>query len=92
MDREPRWTVDEREVMDEPRADRAPRPVLAGTRPGVFVERATHQWIVLDPEGHFWILPPGDDPWRDRLAFHPTAETSLDPVPGHYKYVLGLPF
>lgn len=58
----------------------------------VFVERTTHRWVVLDPEGRFWILPPSDDPWPQRLAFEPTDETDLDRVPGHYKHVLGLPF
>ena len=61
-------------------------------RAGVFVDRATRQWVVRDPEGRFWILPPGDDPWRHRRPFQPTEETGLDVVPGHYKHVLGLPF
>jgi hypothetical protein len=56
------------------------------------VERTTHQWVVRDPEGQFWILPGVDDPWRSRLPFRPTEDTGLDPVPGHYKHVLGLPF
>jgi hypothetical protein len=56
------------------------------------VERTTHQWVVLDPEGQFWILPAVDDPWCNRLPFRPTEDTGLDPVPGHYKHVLGLPF
>jgi hypothetical protein len=57
----------------------------------VYVERTTHQWVVLDPDGQFWILPVVDDPWRHRRPFQPTDETSLDPVPGHYRHVLGLP-
>jgi hypothetical protein len=78
--------------MDEVRAER-PRPVLAGKGPGaVFVERSTRQWVVRDPQGQFWILPAGDDPWRHREPFQPTEATGLDPVPGHYKHVLGLPF
>jgi hypothetical protein len=48
--------------------------------------------VVLDPEGKFWILPVIEDPWPNRLPFEPTEETPLDPVPGHYAYVLGLPF
>ncbi|MGH7388093.1 MAG: hypothetical protein ACREM3_01355 [Candidatus Rokuibacteriota bacterium] len=79
--------------MDEGRRDEIRRPVLPKKRPGaVFVERSTRQWVVRDPEGEFWILPAVDDPWRHRLPFHPTEETGLEPVPGHYKHVLGLPF
>ena len=75
------WIADEVMVMD----------VVKG-RGAVFVERSTGQWVVRDPEGDFWTLPTVDDPWRHRLPFHPTEDTGLDPVPGHYKHVLGLPF
>jgi len=79
--------------MDEASRDERQNPVPPSKRLGaVFVERSTHQWVVLDPEGNFWILPTVDDPWRDRLPFYPTEDTGLDPVPGHYKHVLGLPF
>ena len=57
----------------------------------LYVERSTHQWVVLDPEGRFWILPAVDDPWINRLPFEPTEETGLDPIPGHYRHILGLP-
>ena len=57
----------------------------------VYVERSSHQWVVLDPDGNFWILPAGDEPWINRRPFEPTEETGLDPIPGHYKHVLGLP-
>ena len=67
------------------------RPSMKG-KAAVFVERSTQQWVVLDPAGEFWILPAGDDPWLNRRPFHPTEETGLDPVPGHYKSVLGVPF
>ena len=70
----------------------APPALSANSRVALFVERSTRQWVVLDPEGKFWILPVIEDPWRNRLPFEPTEETPLDPVPGHYKYVLGLPF
>ncbi len=33
-----------------------------------------------------------DNPWDDREPFTPAEETELEPVPGHYKYMLGLPF
>jgi hypothetical protein len=47
---------------------------------------------VRDPEGHFWLLPAVDDPWEHRQPFIPTPETALEPVPGHYTSLLGLPF
>ena len=59
---------------------------------GLFVDRACQQWIVRDPEGTFWILPSVDEPWEFRQPFYPSAETELEPVPGHYKDSLGLPF
>lgn len=58
----------------------------------LFVERASQQWIVRDPEGNFWLLPSVENPWSQRQPFHPTEETELEPVPGHYKGMLGLPF
>lgn len=58
----------------------------------LFVDRSSQQWIVRDPEGNFWILPSGEDPWDHRKPFHPTAATDLEPVPGHYKDMLRLPF
>ena len=80
-------------MMDEERREHDRSPTLTRKRAGaVFVERSTQRWIVQDPEGKFWILPAVDDPWPSRLPFHPTDETGLDPVPGHYKHVLGLPF
>ena len=57
----------------------------------LFADRATRQWIVLDPDGNFWIVPSTDDCWNQRQPFYPTEETELEPVPGHYKSMLGLP-
>ena len=57
----------------------------------IYVDRATHQWIVRDPDGKFWVLPSGDDAWNRRIPFSPSEETDLEPVPGHYKYLLQLP-
>lgn len=58
----------------------------------LYVDRSSQQWIVLDPEGNFWIVPSADDnPWSQRRPFYPTEETRLEPVPGHYKAMLGLP-
>ena len=68
--------------------------VLALIHPkiGIFVRRASQQWVVLDPEGNFWILPSVEHPWDQRQPFCPDDQEQLEPVPGHYKYMLGLPF
>jgi hypothetical protein len=58
----------------------------------LFVAKSQQQWVVRDPEGNFWLLPAGDDPWGQRQPFFPTPETALEPVPGHYTSLLGLPF
>lgn len=58
----------------------------------LYVDRSSQQWIVRDHEGQFWVLPQGnDDSWRHREPFEPSDETELESVPGHYKYVLGIP-
>jgi hypothetical protein len=58
----------------------------------LFVDRESQQWIVRDPDGKFWLLPSEADAWDRREPFHATADTNLEPVPGHYKGMLGLPF
>jgi hypothetical protein len=58
----------------------------------VFVDRSCQQWVVRDPEGNFWLVPPGDNPWDHRQPFDPSGGTDLEPVPRHYKYMLNLPF
>jgi hypothetical protein len=58
----------------------------------LFADQSRQRWIVRDPEGRFWILPSVGDPWEHRQPFYPTEETALEPVPGHYKDMLGLPF
>ena len=63
------------------------KPVLT-----LYVDRSNQQWIVLDHEGNFWMVPAEDErPWDQRQPFYPTAETELEPVPGHYKSMLGIP-
>ena len=58
----------------------------------LYVDRASQQWIVLDGEGNFWLVPGEcENPWNQRQPFYPNEETALEPVPGHYKYMLGLP-
>ena len=58
----------------------------------LFVDRSKQQWIVRDPDGDFWILPAGENAWERREPFLPDEESELEPVPGHYKYLLQLPF
>ncbi len=58
----------------------------------LYVDRSSQQWIVLDVHGQYWTVPGSeDDAWNHRQPFLPTEETELESVPGHYKYMLGLP-
>ena len=68
--------------------------MLAASKPVValYVDKTTRQWIVRDSEGNFWSLPSTNNPWDERQPFTPAEGTELEPVPGHYKYMLGLPF
>jgi hypothetical protein len=58
----------------------------------LYVVRTSPHWIVRDPDGNFWLVPSGANAWEQRQPFHPDEETALEPVPGHYKGMLGLPF
>ena len=58
----------------------------------IYVDRSNGQWVVRDPDGHFWVLPPTDNPWDDRRPLATAEDAELEPVPGHYRYMLGLPF
>lgn len=66
--------------------DEQPRLVVS-----LYVDRSKQQWVVRDCEGSLWILPPTPGSWEDRQRFYPTEDTELEPVPGHYKRLLGLP-
>jgi hypothetical protein len=57
----------------------------------LYVDRSSGQWIVRDSEGNFWSVPATDNPWDDRRPFAPAEDTELEPVPGHYRHMLGLP-
>ena len=57
----------------------------------LYVDKTTQQWVVRDGEGNYWSLPPGENPWDGRQPFSVAEGTELEPVPGHYKYMLGLP-
>ena len=57
----------------------------------IFVDKACPQnWIVRDTDGEFWLVPPVENAWDQRMPYEPTASTDLEPVPGHYIYMLGL--
>lgn len=58
----------------------------------LFVDRASRQWIVRDPDGQFWVVPIGDNPWDLRQPVIDVELLELEPVPGHYKDMLALPF
>jgi hypothetical protein len=65
----------------------------SSSRAAIFVDRAwTGHWVVRDPEGNFWIVPSVRNAWECRRPFQPTEETELEPIPGHYRAMLGLPF
>jgi hypothetical protein len=58
----------------------------------LYVDRSTQQWIVRDPDGNFWIVPAIENAWENREPFQLSQDSDLEPVPGHYKYLLHLPF
>jgi hypothetical protein len=58
----------------------------------IYVDRIQRLWVVRDREGHFWTLPQTENAWEHRRPFEITSETSLESVPGHYRYLLRLPF
>jgi hypothetical protein len=66
--------------------------MLTLRKQALFVDRQSQQWVVRDPEGNFWIVPSVENAWDHRQPFQPTEESDLEPVPGHYKDMLGLPF
>jgi hypothetical protein len=65
---------------------------VAKSKVTIYVNRLSQQWIVCDPEGNFWILPQQEQAWENRRPFQITPDSILEPVPGHYKYLLKLPF
>ncbi|HWB10842.1 MAG TPA: hypothetical protein VG826_16550 [Pirellulales bacterium] len=59
----------------------------------LFIDRSSPEhWVVRDPDGNFWLVPPIDSAWENRRPFFPSEDMELEPVPGHYKYLLELPF
>jgi hypothetical protein len=58
----------------------------------IYVDHLTQQWVVRDPEGNFWVLPNSENPWDDRQPFDLSECSDLEPVPGHYRHFLSLPY
>ena len=58
----------------------------------LYVDKSGQQWVVRDPDGNFWIVPCVENPWDHRQPYQPAEDADLEPIPGHYKYMLGLPF
>ena len=58
----------------------------------VVVNGAGDVLMIRRSDNDNWAVPGDhDNPWDDRQPFSPTEETELEPVPGHYKHMLGLP-
>jgi hypothetical protein len=57
----------------------------------MYVDRVSHQWIVLGCDGIYWAVPAEKQGWDRRQRFVLTDQTELEPIPTHYKYLLGLP-
>jgi hypothetical protein len=56
----------------------------------VFKKHREH-WVVRDGEGRFWAVPPVANAWEQREPFEPGEDAELEPVPGHYLYLLDIP-
>lgn len=65
---------------------------ITRTKLALYIDRSNQQWVVRDEEGNFWLIPSSDDGWDRRQKIEVSENTPLEPVPGHYKYMLGLPF
>ena len=57
----------------------------------LYVDQSTRQLIVRDQEGQFWILPDCEEAWDNRQPFELSDDSSLEPMPGHYKHMFGIP-
>lgn len=68
--------------------------MLTLTKPmfAIFVDRVHNRWIVRDADGNYWIVPVVESGWEKRLPYELSEDAELEAVPGHYRYLLNLPF
>lgn len=58
----------------------------------LYVEPSTRRWVVRDPDGVLWAFDSSFDGWDRREPYELTDDSELVAVPGHYRYMLQLPF
>ena len=76
-------SMDELHPVNEPTREDQGLLVVRKQVPTLFTDRSSRHWIVLDPEGNFWTLPPVENPWNHLQPFQPDDEAVLERVPGH---------
>lgn len=64
--------------------------VITYQRIQLFVDKVRGRWIARDEKGNYWVLE-GEKPWEQRRQITLNEEIHLEPVPGHYKCMLGVP-
>lgn len=64
--------------------------VITHKRIQLFVDKRSRRWIARDEKGNFWALADAN-PWEERQQVIMNEEIHLEPVPGHYKHMLGIP-
>ena len=59
---------------------------------GLYVAKTCPEhWIAWTTRADSGWSRLAENPWERRQPFQWTEDTELEPIPGHYKYVLGLP-
>lgn len=64
--------------------------VITHKRIQLFADKVQGRWIVCDEKGIYWVLA-GENTWEQRQQITLNDEIDLQPVPGHYKRMLGVP-
>lgn len=57
----------------------------------LYVDRSSQDWVAQDQDGNFWLVPADDRGWDHRRPLQVADENQLEPVPGHYRQMLGIP-
>lgn len=65
--------------------------VVTKQRIHLFVDKTSLQWIAREEDGSYWVLTSRENPWEHRQAVRSIDQLQLEPVPGHYKHMLGIP-